>query len=719
MHEVVVRAEDVNGSSMYAKNEFYILPKRAVLYASKNITGNDKYTKVRIKDMHMEEGVTETAGIISTPEIKVVGVEEYIMNVMYGLIKGDFKDRKYKEAYKAIAIAIYTQLLYEIQKNKEEGEEVDVIVNGYTEKQKYYIPYEETGWGGILLGVKKRIKEAVEEIKVEIGNKKYIKAFWFEKIKEKGEFEREVEIGGEGVKWPYVNTHVFRYVKGKGGENAIIQSAMNEIGKGYSYLKETVCNEADVEVKGGAKPGTKIGMSVWGAMFLSEHNFKADLILRKFYHWAPVYLAKLEIEQGGKMVYSREWGKAKMEGGRVLREVKQEAGKGVENDKGARIKLYFSDKINGSSLIVRLKSERNPLGELLLGGYEDKESEKYLEVKEGNIMDFQLEGLVEKEDKNKLVTVAVNCIDKYNGSMLDEKAESVALGGEIIGEAEGYEYSILGSDESNKFSIIVVKEREVEKQGEEYKNVEKEEVKAGENVERSLPKIEIDIDLSKLLKMINIDLSHVDLLSILKGLKIDIGCMREEEREKLRDVKFPEIDKLKGMLGDDLKGFIRDELKIDVGCVDFKGLSVKELFKIPEISISIPGISVPEINIPRPDLKGVKWDIDMSKFGIAFFPDSLQGGDAWGLVAGLFQRSLSFRGIEAPKIYIPPMKQDLPIDEWVKQIMDTSVCEVAGGAAKGIMRKIEEELRKGKKDKKVNLKVVAQGGQENYQIKIC
>ena len=56
MHELVVRAEDVNGNSMYAKNEFYILPKGAVLYASKNITGNDKYTKVRIKDMHMEEG---------------------------------------------------------------------------------------------------------------------------------------------------------------------------------------------------------------------------------------------------------------------------------------------------------------------------------------------------------------------------------------------------------------------------------------------------------------------------------------------------------------------------------------------------------------------------------------------------------------------------------------------------------------------------------------
>ena len=108
-------------------------------------------------------------------------------------------------------------------------------------------------------------------------------------------------------------------------------------------------------------------------------------------------------------------------------------------------------------------------------------------------------------------------------------------------------------------------------------------------------------------------------------------------------------------------------------------------------------------------MSGVKWGLDLSRFSIVFFPDALQGWDVWGLIAGLFKDRFNFRGIVPPQIYLPQMNLDLPIDDLVKQILDTNICEPAGGAAKGILELVEDNLRGQDKDAKVNVKIVAQG----------
>jgi hypothetical protein len=403
-------------------------------------------------------------------------------------------------------------------------------------------------------------------------------------------------IDGNSVKWPKIKTILFSYAGGKSARNVIIQSALNVLGKAETYLRETRCDEADVDVPAGLKSGSKVGMSAWAAMFLSANKFNADNILKAFYHWAPVMLNKLEIIQGGAKKYYMERGRVKYEGGKIIREVKErkeEENKGVSSNSPAQVKMYWTDKILISTATLKRADNKAISVPILVLGTPVEEN-GYLSVVTGEITSQQLGLLLGTDKKTISVICAVDAIDKYTNKKNDQNPESVPLqalkGLEDDNEETGYEYSILGSDETNMFSVIYESVTDAAKQGTDYENVTAT-PEAGDDVERSLPKVSLDIDLSELLKMLKLDLSHINLLELLKGLNVDIGCLSEADRNKLKDVNIGSETQVKNNLTTDLKTYLNGlNTGADINCLNLSGLSLKDLFKLPQISITLPDI---------------------------------------------------------------------------------------------------------------------------------
>ena len=245
-------------------HKFIIIPKGAVLYSSRYrpVPSATPYLdRVVIKDLKQEptEEPTEASGTVTPagsavpsptpePEIKVMSIDKYLKGVLLALVgNADFSDEKYLDGFKAMGIAAYTLLLYEIQKNTG----YDIAVNGYTGSQNYYIPYTDFDSaagpskniisvaidGGNYAGKKR------EGILLKIGEgdaaRYYIKAFWFDAIKNnRGDFESDVMIDGNSVKWPKLKTILFSYAGGKSARNVIIQSALNVLGKAETYARK-------------------------------------------------------------------------------------------------------------------------------------------------------------------------------------------------------------------------------------------------------------------------------------------------------------------------------------------------------------------------------------------------------------------------------------------------------------------------------------------------
>ena len=261
-HELIIKAKNVMGENKGEKRiKFYILPSDYALYSSRcrpMPTATPYLDRVVVKDLKQEPteeptgevtpGGSPVSSPTPTPEIKVVPIDKYLKGVLLACVgNADFSDEKYLEGFKAMGIAAYTLLLYEIQKNTG----YDIAVNGYTGSQNYYIPYTDFDSaagpskniisvaidGGNYAGKKR------EGILLKIGEgdavKYYIKAFWFDTIKQnRGDFESDVMIDGKSVKWPKIKTILFSYAGGKSARNVIIQSALNVLGKAETYARE-------------------------------------------------------------------------------------------------------------------------------------------------------------------------------------------------------------------------------------------------------------------------------------------------------------------------------------------------------------------------------------------------------------------------------------------------------------------------------------------------
>ncbi len=296
--------DETNLGGADTNHRIVIVPKEFVLYSGK-ITATPSGTttptvptptatvfylnKVIIKDLHQiptEESTeivlltpcssatsietgTITPTVVQTgvpiptpsPEILNVDIRDYLKGVLYGLVgDADFSDTKYLNGFKALAVAAYTLLLHESYNNSD----VDIKVNGYTDSQKYYIPYK-TFYGSSK--TKDLINLAINDIAKPIsqdGNiRYYVKAFWFNKIlMSKDDFKRTRVY--DKVVIPYLLTNVFGYSTGKNAKNTIIQSSQNVIKQAQSYLHENIVDEADVAVPPDLLNGSKCGMSAWG-----------------------------------------------------------------------------------------------------------------------------------------------------------------------------------------------------------------------------------------------------------------------------------------------------------------------------------------------------------------------------------------------------------------------------------------------------------------------
>ncbi|HRU40034.1 MAG TPA: hypothetical protein P5511_09160, partial [Candidatus Goldiibacteriota bacterium] len=390
---------------------------------------------------------TATPSQTATPEaeIKTVAIDKYIKGVMLACVgTANFSDPKYKEGFKALGVAAYTLLLHEIKS----GVDCDIAVNGYTDTQKYYIPYVDFDAAQAAGSVKARINDAVKEITITVKDeasgdlKYYIKAFWFDTIKNKKErFKKDVSIGGKTVTWPDIKTLIFRYgqydennsgsIDSAERANIIIRSAKDVIGNAYSYLTETKYDEPDTGIPAGLKSGTKCGMSAWGAMIMSP-NFKADLILRRFYHWAPAVAKKVVIKEigasagaGEGVKYASEWGAARVSDGAVIRDrVSGVLSKGLETNKSYEVAVYFTDYIIAP--LLTLKSADKKINVPLPATIDSAGEDGYPCVARTVLTNAQYGLLLAGKKDTVQAILGIDAIDELMLSKSDHMPETVA-----------------------------------------------------------------------------------------------------------------------------------------------------------------------------------------------------------------------------------------------------------------------------------------------------
>ncbi|GEM_PF-5034062 len=162
-----------------------IVPKGSVLYMSGQGSAPVGtatpyiYDKVIVKDYkqipteeptYLPENMTPIPTPTNVvPDTDEVFIGDYIKGVLYGLVgEADFSDSKYENGFKALAVAAYTQLLREIEVNKEAGNSYDVMVNGYAGKQNYFITYKKlSGISGTKSLIDKVVDELVKPINID------------------------------------------------------------------------------------------------------------------------------------------------------------------------------------------------------------------------------------------------------------------------------------------------------------------------------------------------------------------------------------------------------------------------------------------------------------------------------------------------------------------------------------------------------------------------
>ncbi|HRQ44704.1 MAG TPA: FlgD immunoglobulin-like domain containing protein, partial [Candidatus Goldiibacteriota bacterium] len=469
---------------------------------------------------------TPVATETPVPEIKSVNIHDYIKGVMYAAVgSADFKDKKYDNGFQAIGIAAYTLLLRESGSNSE----FDVLVNGYSDKQKHFIQYKD--YSGASSDLKKAIDRAYAGITVTVKTneagieyeKNYIKAFWFDSVLfGKEDFTKKRSTDNAII--PNVLTNIFSYAEGQNAKNVIIQSGLNVLGETRTYLRETMCDEADVAVPVGLKSGSKCGMSAWAAMYMSTQEFSPENILKRFYHWAPVLMNKIEITQKDSTKYLLQWGKCRLSkdgNNGVEREIVINKAKDVNFNESATLRLYFTDKLKTikalwsdmetGTEIITLKPEKSKENSQQIGIKNIRQMDGYSYVTEAEISSTLLRTLLgDKSGTGTIpVVIAVDVMDRYNFKKNDQLPMSAAIRQTTDSTYTGYEDSVLGSDETNVFSLVYHEDASEEDNGTAYKNKEVEVVQTGEAVESSFSGPELKLDMN--IQGIDINIPRPDL----------------------------------------------------------------------------------------------------------------------------------------------------------------------------------------------------------------
>ncbi|HNZ29943.1 MAG TPA: hypothetical protein PKJ42_08125, partial [Candidatus Goldiibacteriota bacterium] len=266
-----------------------------------------------------------------------------------------------------------------------------------------------------------------------------------------------------------VLTNVFSYLEGRNAKNVIIQSGLNVLGETKTYLRETMCDEADVAVPAGLKSGSKCGMSAWAAMYMSTQGFSPENILKRFYHWAPVLMNKIEITQNGSTKYLLQWGKCRLSkdgNNGVEREIVINKAKDVSFKESATLRLYFTDKlktikalwsdVETGTEIITLKPEKSKENSQQIGIKNIRQMDGYSYVTEAEISSTLLRTLLgDKSGTGTIpVVIAVDVMDRYNFKKNDQLPMSAAIRQTTDSTYTGYEDSVLGSDETNVFSLV-------------------------------------------------------------------------------------------------------------------------------------------------------------------------------------------------------------------------------------------------------------------------
>jgi len=603
-YEIKTVVVDIKGKEASAVNKFRIMGKE-ILYKSHiaSPTNPDVNKYVLISNPQQTPTPALTEGM--TPQYPTVyptatvEIDTFIKGMMLGMTGGlDFSYTKYKEGYKAIGIAAYTLLLNEIKKNKRNNKGYDILVNGYSDKQRYYIPYIDFN-SFSNNNVKNAINTAYNEIAVtmtayDAGNtitQYYVKTFWPEKVSK--------YVRDDGVEIPDYHPLVFPCIDGKG--TTLIQSAIDEMGEYMAYLNTTrVEEDVSKNAPESLRNCTKAGMSAFGAMRYAEKGVPnsgekvAENILKYFYRPAPVILKKLRITQGKADVYNKEWSKAYLIDEKNAMRTLTGTAKNVTPRADAYMELYFTEKIADGMMI--LKSKNFSLGipkviNTLNLAVSITASTEYPEIVKLTITATELTtlvGTITGTTKTEDVIITVSCRDELTRNQIDANPGDVAYS--MLDGKDTYQNDLAFSDESHHISVIIARDADAAKQGTDYENVTAT-PETGDDVEKSLPKVSLDIDLSELLKMLKLDLSHINLLELLKGLNVDIGCLSEADRNKLKDVNIGSETQVKNNLTTDLKTYLNSlNTGANIDCLNLNGIILKDLFKLPQIAITLPDI---------------------------------------------------------------------------------------------------------------------------------
>jgi hypothetical protein len=689
---------DTETGGVDKNNKFVIAPKGSVIFKGANgdndvFISNDGGTPTPVP--------TDTSNINypATAAATNVNVADYIKGIMYGATCGaDFSGTQFKEGYKAIGIAAYTLLLHE--QNINAGNNYDVLVNGYSDGQKYFIPYKD--YSKCTGSIKTAIDTAFSEIAVTTTASDgtinyYIKAYWLDNTNANNTYIRDVD----NATVPNLKTLIFPFIDKATGLKHVTNKSEKEIGEYIPYLHETAYDEdiASVTKADNMINCTKIGMSAWGAMKMaSDTNSpkQASDILNLSFHYQPVYLERLKVIQTvgtadsagntaasndgtTQTAYDYAWDKAVFQAGQDipvrLSSTANVIPKGVEIADNPTMYLYFSEAISANTVMLKNVSttalvESLPL---ILEPVTDPDITKgYAQVFKTDLTKADT-ALVLKAGESGTLKVCVSAQSKYyNDNFYNNDITKTFINATpgsgyfyIVDPARSNITSTLHSDEYHELSFINAADYDSSSTKTSYSNAFN--VTNGASVSLSLPDIDLGIDWATLLKSLIPDFSRFDLLGALKDLlpDLDFKCLTSEETEQLKSVNLQSADVVAGGITSNMtvSNFLKNKLNITIpACLDaqLKGMLLGNLFKIP--SVKIPGIN---INLPRPDLKGCKWGLDTSGWKIAWFPDKLQGPDTWKYLAGMFKLSLGFRGINPPQLlFINMNAKNLSLGDW-------------------------------------------------------
>lgn len=731
-------------------HKFVVAPKGSVLFQA---TNNDNTVLVSNANTAPTPIPTDTAAVsyAAAPVATVVNIADFVKGIMYGATGGaDFSAGKYKEGYKAIGAAAYTLLLHE--QNKNDSKDYDILVNGYLAGQKYYIPYKDYSscTGTIKIAIDKAFSEiAVTTTAFTDGNtvtSYYIKAFGMDNITIKS------KISNSDI--PDIKTLVFPYISNNTTQTVCTAYSEREIGEYKTYLRQTPYDEN----AGVAKPGdmancTKVGMSAWGAMQMAAAKTAttADDILNVSYHYEPAKLGRLKLE------YKESWNTNTYDSstGVTATSAKSQTTTAYDVEWGLPVSITASgtDFIGQCTVVNRVttsakdislkpklyiyltekaKNGTNSPEDIQLGfknstsaGIEVPVAGGFTEVtneadKAGYPAVYYKEISASDVDAvlntgNGTVRVCVTAYSKvYNDNLYGNISLTRLIDSDpsktffyLNSQSRNILLGEIHSDEYHTLSFVKAADADPAKSGTSY-NVHPElvtpnaDVSGSFNLHMTAP--DMNINWSKLFGSLNINFTNFDLLAAMKGLGIDVSCLdsHPDEKAKLQSVNLQNAEFAVSHVNDKLEDFIKNNLKIQLPCsLDFKGITFGSLFSMPQLNLS-------GINIPRLDLFGCKWGLDMSHMSIAFFGDSGHGTDVWNMAKGLFNFSLNFRGIKGPQLVLPKINTGLNM----KGLGDTigmggaSVCNPLNGAGNGIMNQIDQSMGGAGKS---NIKIIASG----------